>query len=145
MYSEICPGLFCGNASASLAPENEIFDCIINVATEVPISKCLRKDVSIHKFEIIDDQNDDMQFKMLHIFPETCRIINQCLLKKQNILIHCLEAKQRSATVIAAFLLQKMAMPNAMSLLSEKHPPAFDFGEFVHFSKALYLWCNCQH
>lgn len=64
MYSEVIAGLYCGDASAALARENEKFDCILNMAAEVPFSSCLADHVEIHKFDIIDDEcKDDTQCK----------------------------------------------------------------------------------
>ena len=142
MHSEIITGLFCGDASAALAPENEKFDCILNIAREVPFSSCLADSVETHKYDIIDDdmQDEDMQLKMLHSFPEACNIIKNSLESNRLVLVHCLEGMQRSCSIIMAYLLHSMSYHQAFCHITTKHEVAFDRGSFVHFENALRAW-----
>lgn len=58
------------------------------------------------------------------------------------VLVHCVEGKQRSCAVVAAYLIRAMAITasQAKAFLLDKRPEAFDGGGRVTFAPALERW-----
>jgi len=141
--TEILPLLYVGDEIAAIAPEVHDFRCVLNVTEEVPKSALLEDDVVFQRFPIYDvDCSEQEQALMLSFFPTTCETIKQQRELKQPVLVHCAEGKQRSCTVVAAFLMQSQGftVEEAKTQLLALHPRAFDFGSGLHFERALQNW-----
>lgn len=130
-------GLFLGDAAASMAPDVLAYDLIVNVTREVPFSKCLRPDQRIVRYDILDDPDSD-QRAMAKVCMSAAQLLHKALSAGDNVLIHCMEGKQRSATVVAAYLILKgMRKNDAIKHVHDCRPAAWDYGHYVHYEDAL--------
>lgn len=129
MFSEILPNLFIGDASAAMAPDVHMFQVIINVSREVPFSKLLKAGVKTARFDVLDEGDFSEQDTMIKLIPKAIAIIHDAIQRGKVILVHCLEGKMRSATIITAYLMQalKLKLDDAKEFVRAKHRPAFDF------------------
>ena len=142
MHTEILPNLFIGDASGAMAPDVDNFQVIVNVSREVPFSKCLSPNVEVVRFDVLDENDASEQDTMLKIFPKAVDAIDQGRQQGKKVLVHCLEGKMRSATVVTAYVMQasSMSLIDAKDFVRIRHSPAFDFGCYSHFEDALQNW-----
>ena len=142
MYSEILQNLFIGDASAAMAPDVHKFQVIVNVSREVPFSKLLEPDVETVRFDVLDEGDASEQDTMTKILPKAVDLIDQALKQDKAVLVHCLEGKMRSATIVTAYIMRASALKltDAKGFVRAKHRPAFDFGCYSHFDEALHNW-----
>lgn len=136
------PNLFIGDASAALAPDVHIFQVIVNVSREVPFSKLLEAGVETARFDVLDEGDLSEQDTMANIIPKAVELIDRALQQDKAVLVHCLEGKMRSATVVTAYLMRSsnLKLDDAKEFVRAKHRPAFDFGCYSHFEPALQEW-----
>lgn len=142
MFTQILPNLFIGDASAAMAPDVHIFQVIVNVSREVPFSKLLEVDVETARFDVLDEGDLSEQHTMVKIIPQATALIDSARQRGKAVLVHCLEGKMRSATIVTAYVMQSsnMKLDDAMEFVRAKHRPAFDFGCYSHFEPALEKW-----
>ncbi len=142
MHNEILPNLFIGDASAAMAPDVYEFKVIVNVSREVPFSKLLEPDVETVRFDVLDKGDLSEQETMLKIIPKAVDVIHKAREQCKTVLVHCLEGKMRSATIVTAYIMQANAwtLNDAKDFVRAKHRPAFDFGCYSHFEEALQKW-----
>ncbi|KAG0630292.1 hypothetical protein M758_1G167900 [Ceratodon purpureus] len=141
--SQILPLLYVGDEIAAIAPEVHEFKCVLNITEEVPKSALLEEKVVFQRFPIFDvDGGEEEQAQMLSFFPTTCKMIQDNMELNRKVLVHCAEGKQRSCTVVTAYLIQSLGLTlvQAKAYLVAKHPQAFDFGSGLHFEQALERW-----
>ena len=141
--SEVLPLLYVGDEFAAIAPEVHDFGCVLNITEEVPKSALLESHVVFQRFPIYDvDGGEEEQAQMLSFFPTACVMIKQNMELNRPVLVHCAEGKQRSCTVVGAFLIQSLGftVQEAKAYLLAKHPQAFDSGSCLHFEQALEHW-----
>lgn len=58
---QVRPGLFLGDAAASMAPDVHAYDLVVNVTREVPFSQCLRPGQQVARFDVLDDPDSDQK------------------------------------------------------------------------------------
>lgn len=142
MFTEILPNLYIGDASAAMAPDVHMFRVIVNVSREVPFSKLLEPDVETARFDVLDEGDLSEQDTMIKLIPKAVALIDDARERGKAVLIHCLEGKMRSATIVTAYIMQasNLKLLDAKELVRAKHRPAFDFGCYSHFEPALREW-----
>lgn len=133
MY-EIIPRLYLGNAQDAEYNKN-YYTHVVNCTVDIPffIGKGLR--IPVH-----DSQEE--QDAMLEMLPNVMLYIDYVLSKDdQKILVHCFMGRQRSAAVIAAYLLWKGITTTAQESLDMIRRLKKDaFYSRVTFWKALAEW-----
>lgn len=147
--SEVVRNLFVGNAASAMYPEVAQFDVIVNVTREVPFSKFLHKDQLTFRYSlrfevgttspnILDVAASD-QDSMVKILKDSSEVIRRSLESNSKVLVHCLEGKCRSVTVVCHFLMRHLGMTfeGAREHLRLMHKPSFDYGTYVHYEDAL--------
>jgi hypothetical protein len=84
----------------------------------------------------VDDSPNDM-YLMTANLPIMVRYIDDQLKSGKDVLVHCFAGQQRSATVIAAYLVDKKGytIDQAVEYIKSKKPDAFFDG--VHFMQSL--------
>ena len=135
---EIITDLWLGNIRDSRNAEfiNKV-DVIINCSKKIPFlnnkKKCIRipVDDNLEKSEIMN---------MYRFFPKITDIIHSYLTKNKIVFVHCYAGKQRSASIVVAYLMKylRITLKNSIKLLESKR--AIVFKPLVNFENALLLF-----
>lgn len=135
---EIITDLWLGNIRDSRNAEfiNKV-DVVINCSKKIPFlnnkKKCIRipVDDNLEKEEIMN---------MYRFFPKIIDIIHSYLTKNKIVFVHCYAGKQRSASIVVAYLMKylRITLKNSIKLLESKR--AIVFKPLVNFENALLLF-----
>ena len=134
---EIIPGLWLGNIN--IAKNNEFFTIysittIINCTKDIPFYSNYTKNVRI-------SVNDDLQKhevdRMFDYLDTACDLIHEKLLNCESILVHCFAGKQRSATLVCAYLMKYGNMSLGVAIQSIKSKRDVIFTPTINFKNAL--------
>jgi hypothetical protein len=89
----------------------------------------------------IDDAPDENE-RMLKFFPGATRLIRERLAAGDEVIVHCWAGQQRSAAVMAAYLMRygHMSKEDAMRHVKRCKSDAFSWG--ATFDPALDVWDN---
>jgi protein tyrosine/serine phosphatase len=144
-YHKILPNLYLGNIESA---ENKKFikekkiKVIINCTTSIPNYFQFDKDFSdLEYFRIpVDDSllDEDIEL-MAQSLSQYVKIINNALLQNKPVLVHCYAGRQRSACLIAAYLIYKYdySIDQAYKYIISKRKEAFHYGKSYNFHKSL--------
>ena len=140
---EIIPNLWLSNYKKALDKQFLIqkkINIIINCSKDI-------KFINSSKFKKIripvDDNLKDDQIELLYnYFDTTSKIIFEGFKQQKGILVHCYAGKQRSASVIAAFLMNFLNIDwrEGIALIQSKKPSSFRPG--INFASALQKYAN---
>ena len=137
-FHEILPGLWIGDAAAAKNLrflKNKNITCIINCTENIPF---LEDDLIVHKIRLsVKDNLEKAEItKLYKLLNSTINKIYS-ILPDHRILIHCQAGRQRSATVIAAYLMKfgNLSKKEAIEVLQSKRLTCFRPG--VNFEPAL--------
>ena len=134
---EIIPNLWLGNIK--IAQNNTFFekyniDCVINCSNDIPFYSNYTKNIRIAVNDNLKSSEIDKMYSYLH---KACDIINKYLSLNKKILVHCYAGKQRSACVIAAFLIKYADMTLKKSIIAIKSKRLISFTPNINFLDAL--------
>ena len=138
--NEIIPGLFLGSRKSS---ENKFWiqtnqiQTIINCTTTVDFNQNTTNNIRVP----VEDKLNHEDFKKLYKYlPKITDLIHRELKQMKPVLVHCYAGKQRSAAVVAAYLIKyaKMTLISAIKAIKTKRPVAFTPN--VNFLKVLQLY-----
>lgn len=89
----------------------------------------------------IDDAPQENQ-RMLDFFPRVTQLIRRKLREGDDVIVHCWAGQQRSAAVVAAYLMRytHMSKDHAMRFVKRCKSDAFSWG--ATFEPALKVWEN---
>ena len=133
---EILPGLWIsGQESAYNIPflKAKKISCIINCTETMPFLEGYKEITVKIRVPVRDNLQKDEIKKLYSLLNVTINKI-YTLLPKHNILIHCQAGRQRSGTVIAAYLMKfgNLSKTEAIAILRSKRPcvcfPQVNFG-----------------
>lgn len=130
MY-EIVPHLYLSNYIDAKSVPQDFF--VINCTKDLPMVNS--------KYGTRLAVNDDLRPESIEIMrrniPLMTRYIDEHVSKGQNVLVHCAAGQQRSAAVVAAYLIKYrgMSIDEAIKYVKSKKPDAFLSG--VNFIEAL--------
>ena len=132
----IIPGLWLGNAKASMnenfLKENGI-TCVFNCTKDQPFHSHTKKRYRVP----VDDnlKSEEIRNMELWSYEIVYKLTKEH--KQENVLVHCYAGMQRSAAVIAMYLIAnyRMKKDNAISFIKRKRSIAFS--PFVNFDKAI--------
>jgi dual specificity phosphatase 12 len=139
---EIIPNLWLGNIK--IAQNNNFFekyniDCVINCSTDIPFYSNYTDNIRI---SINDNLKSSEIDKMYSYLDKASDIINKYLLLNKKILVHCYAGKQRSACVIAAFLIKYAGMTLKNSIIAIKSKRLISFTPDINFLESLKRFNN---
>jgi len=135
---EILPGLWLGDINSAndkkfLKGKN--ITAIINCTKTLPFID--DKNIEIkHRVAVRDNLEDVEIYKLYKLLNPTVNKIFT-LIGDHNVLVHCHKGKQRSATVIAAYLMKFAGMPKTEALASIKSKRPLIVSPGVNFDEAL--------
>jgi dual specificity phosphatase 12 len=136
---EILPGLYLGNVQDSMdiatLQIKRIYG-IINCTKDLPFHPEFKGPTM--RIPVNDDGQSDAG--LLEHLPSAIQAIDSSLMNGSPILVHCFAGIQRSAAVIAAYVMykHKLDAPTAVHYIKSKKPEAF-WGN-VNFAGALVEW-----
>lgn len=133
-FHEIIPGLYLGNyhaASLESIEENKFY-VIVNSTPNIPFAS--KKTINI-RIPVEDDMSLYSNMMMVKYIQRYLPVIHRYLKSGKKVLIHCRAGVQRSATIVAAYLMRyhKMTIRQAISFIRDKRMIAFRPGpNFLH-------------
>lgn len=141
-YNEILPNLYIGNKDSAQDLsfiKNKHIQVIINCTNSVPSYYENNSLIKYYRLPVDDSLLfDDIQ-KMTYLLPKYVNIIDKALEFKQPVLVHCYAGRQRSATLIAAYLIFKFkySLEYAYHFIISKRKEAFHYGKSFNFNISL--------
>ena len=137
-YNEIIPNLWIGDYHSSI---NHNFLLENNIKTVINCSKNLKfvefKNLNKLRIPIDDNRSNESNKKMLEYFEKFYDIIDQSLKNNEGVLVHCRMGCQRSATLIALYLMKKnnINFKQARKIIRSKR--YYALYPFINFHKIL--------
>ena len=99
---------------------------IINASKDLPFINDKYNNLIKIRIPVNDDLQKDSIINMFHFYKKIIPIIDFFIKKNKNILIHCYAGVQRSASLLAAYLLYKgYNLPDAINLIQQKRNITF--------------------
>ena len=130
-YNEIIPGLWLGDKNSSHNTDfltDKKIKCIINCTLDLPFIN--DKNIIKKRIPVNDDLSYESNEVMIKYLNNIVHTIQENVLHNVNTLVHCYAGKQRSATVIACYLIKygKIKKDVVFDLIKSKRPDAFTPG-----------------
>jgi len=142
-FDKIMSKLYLGNVKASRDKEffsSKKIKAVLNCSKDIPNTFDCAKDIEYMRIPI-DDSLKEIDFEKAFLFmPSAIEFIyKHVVLEKHNVLVHCWAGRQRSAIMIAAFLMEKMKMTpiQACKFLVDHRSETFHFGKSLNFEVSL--------
>ena len=143
--TEVIPGLFLGNEYSAL--NKSFFDkngiqFVINFTPDVP-NKFKSKGVEYLRVKIDDSLLPQDIARMTKDLPDIVRFLNKKhKIEKKKVLVHCHAGMQRSAIVVAAYLMKlgNLKPMEAIRAVIKKRPIAFLNGQSLNFERSLRVY-----
>jgi hypothetical protein len=138
--NKITNNLFLGNyidsANLSFLKNNNI-KVIINCSKDLPFYVDTNIVPYLYRLPVNDDLRDESLFIMYQYLPNIIKTIKTHIDMGHNIYIHCHAGMQRSATVIAGYLMtyNKLSIDDAIKYIRERRKIAFI--PMINFRKSL--------
>ena len=135
--TEIIPNLWLGN---SIIAKNKNFFETNHIVVSINCTKDTienERSKKMLKLSVSDSLEKEDIIKMYNLLDKTCDYIYKHLKTYNGIIVFCYAGKQRSATVIAAYLIKygKMSLIEAIQTIRTKRQIAFTPG--INFQEAL--------
>uniref|UniRef100_A0A6C0D5T3 Dual specificity phosphatase catalytic domain n=1 Tax=viral metagenome TaxID=1070528 RepID=A0A6C0D5T3_9ZZZZ len=132
----ILPGLYLGNARSSLDDEflkkNNI-RAVFNCTKDLPFHYSIK-----NKYRIpVDDNLKEEEIRNLELwsFESIYKLTREH--KQGNVLVHCYAGMQRSAAVVAMYLIATYNMKHEQAISYIKHKRSIAFWPYTNFLKAI--------
>lgn len=121
-YNKITDYLYLGNIDS--LKEQDKFYLIVNCTKHIPLATKCKEIIRIYVDDHPTECDNMMKFmNNTHVLEK----IHQCRMNQQPVLIHCHAGMQRSAGVLACYLIHfyKMTPDEAIRFIKSKRPIAF--------------------
>jgi dual specificity MAP kinase phosphatase len=144
-YTKILPRLYLGNYKGSESTaffKEKSIKGVVNCTKDLPC-KFVGKGVEYIRLPVDDSLKAKDITKMGEYLPFAVEFIARHRdVDKHPVFVHCVEGKQRSACVVAAYLISKRGMTakEACKFVMDKRTEAFHHGHGVNFENALVKW-----
>lgn len=147
-YCEIIPCLFVSGDEAAThhaLHHSMKFSLVVNCTNHSPFLKPRNKYTTYIQLRVEDNLKAKEIRKMQQCLPYAIQLLHMHLSKGNNVLVHCLQGKQRSATIIAAYIMwsQNVSCNTAIKMVQEKRQCAFT--PDVNFIQCLRWYETVQH
>lgn len=141
---EIIPGIWLGNEAASQSKEwikakniTRVINCSKHINSPHKHVKYLR--IPINDLGLSLEMNDDNTI-LYESVDSIINFIDDALNRNEAILVHCHAGMQRSAAVLAIYLMKKRFRSNpneSIAFLRRRRPLVFNYGKSVNFTPAI--------
>lgn len=146
-YVEIIPKLFIGNIASAKDLnfiKNNNIEVIINCSNHIENYFLAQTNIKYYRCPI-DDSLEEYDINLMKTYlPIFIKIIDESITKNKSVLVHCHAGRQRSAALIAGYLMYKkgMSIEEAYKYIILKRPEAFHYGKSYNFHKSLEHYKN---
>ena len=138
MATEILNGLWLGNILDTKNPEfMKNIDVVINASTDIPFTSDKSKNIRIKAKDNLEKEEIS---KMYNYLDNISKYIYDCLMENKIIFVHCYAGKQRSATIICAYLMKYLNLSYKESSDLMKTKRIVVFTPLPNFDSALRLY-----
>ena len=141
MYAtEILPNLWIGDKRSPALSDfkkNNNIALVINCTRTIPLYRGLHKNIRI---PVDDDLTDNSRMKLFHYTPSIVEIIGKYIHKRKGVLVHCHAGCQRSATIVAAYIMSQTDFEPEIVIKLIRTKRSLCFTPGVNFYKSLVLW-----
>ena len=133
--NEILSGLWLGNiVDAGNRSFINSLDIVINCSKDINFLSKNTKNIRIP----VDDNLEEVEIKnLLKFLPKITGFIHSALKKNKNILVHCHAGKQRSASVVAAYLIRYLDISLEKAILLIRTKRDIIFTPCINFKSSL--------
>jgi len=113
--------------------ENNI-NIVINCSKDIPFYSNYTENIRISVDDSLEDKDINLLYKYI---PKAVEYINNNIIESKNILVHCYAGKQRSASIVVAYLMKygNMNLKDSILAICSKREIAFTPG--INFKKTL--------
>lgn len=137
--NRITKNIYLGNYKCSKKEyiEKHNFDVIINCTPDLPFES---KNTSNYRIPVYDDLTFYSNIILLNHVNRIVNIIHNHHLNNKKILIHCRAGMQRSAAIVAAYLIKfhNLSVEDSITFINNRRPAAFMCGS--NFSDCLQIY-----
>lgn len=136
--NEIIPGIWLGNREASMNShflQDKKITAIFNCTKDLPFATS-----SCRKFRIpVDDNLEEEEIRNLELWSVEAMVKLSNAHREGPVLVHCFAGMQRSAAIVAMYLIMKFSMDadTAMKYIVKRRPIAFSYGKHPNFEKSI--------
>ena len=136
--NEIIPGIWLGNRQASLNTkfiDEKKITAIFNCTKDLPFAP-----TSCRKFRIpVDDNLAEEEIRNLELWSAESMVKLSQAHREGPVLVHCFAGMQRSAAIVAMYLIMKLSMDadTAMKYIVKRRPIAFAYGKHPNFERSI--------
>lgn len=141
MYaSEILPNLWIGDKrSPAAAAFKKKYDIalVVNCTRTIPFYRGSHKNIRI---PVDDDLTDSSRLQLFNYLSSIVEVIREYIKKRRGVLVHCHAGCQRSATVVAAYIMYMTGFEPELTVKLIRSKRAICFTPGINFHKTLLLW-----
>lgn len=143
-FNEIIPNLYIGNIDGAQNKDfliNKKIKVIINCTKDLPnyFQSDKKLQIEYYRLAVNDSLLDEDIELMTEYLPKYVNIINESLKNNKPVFVHCYAGRQRSACLIAAYLMYKYnyTLEQTYKYIIDKRNEAFHYGKSFNFHKSL--------
>lgn len=138
MATQILNGLWLGNIIDSKNLEFlEGIDIIINASTDIPFVSNKTKNIRVN---VKDNLEKEQIIKLYTYLDNITEFIYNSLMDNKKIFVHCYAGKQRSATIVCAYIMKYLNLSYKSSTELMKSKRVVVFTPLPNFDDALRLF-----
>ena len=141
MYAtEILPNLWIGDKRSptmTAFKRKHNIGLVVNCTRSIPLYKGEHKNIRI---PVDDDLTDESRMLLFHYIPSIVELIGKYIRDRQGVLVHCHAGCQRSATVVAAYIMLQTGFEPELTVKLIRTKRSLCFTPGVKFHTTLRLW-----
>lgn len=144
MITQVLPNIWIGDESASTSVKffkQANITAVLNMTHD--LENVFHGEAEYMRIPVYDsEQKRDVSHMYSYVPAMTEFIYKNAVLEKKNVLVHCLQGKQRSAAAVAVYMIKyyKMTPTQVIDFLLDKKKDVFHHGKSVNFSPVINKW-----
>ena len=134
-------GNYADSSNETFIRENNI-RVVVNCSKDLPFYFNEKEVPFRYRIPVDDDRQDNSMYIMYQYLPKIVDIIRYHVNRGENVYVHCHAGMQRSACVVAGYLMAKYGLTpeDAIKFIKSKRPIAFT--PYVNFQKSIDNYYN---